>query len=272
MILLTAIGAFFKRIWDWIRQTAWVQPLLIVGIIFGVIFSIPSIVNAIKDAQTKANSVETYFHRYQISLAGGKESEAYRKTSLLKEKVEKTTIDENDVAEIQKEFGTAKFFFAYVADTCPDCANAKGGFDVLQKKWNTSNKDDQFYVENNESFSLFTIFSDEYTDETTSTETAFVQYLNTYIDFFEVAAESAQNTDYCANGKLSENSLEILSVADNQEFLTPTIFLIDFTEKAAQRSQKGISEVMFGVSADDDFARAKLLHDCWTHEGDFHIE
>ena len=38
MVVLSAIGRFFKKIWDWIKQTAWIQPLLIVGIIFGVIF------------------------------------------------------------------------------------------------------------------------------------------------------------------------------------------------------------------------------------------
>ena len=43
-----AIGRFFKKIWEWIKSTAWVQPLLIVAIIFGVIFSINTITNAIK--------------------------------------------------------------------------------------------------------------------------------------------------------------------------------------------------------------------------------
>ncbi len=43
MIILKAIGAFFVKIWRWIKDTAWVQPLLIVGAIFAVIFSIPYI-------------------------------------------------------------------------------------------------------------------------------------------------------------------------------------------------------------------------------------
>jgi hypothetical protein len=37
-----AIGRFFKRIWQWIKNTAWVQPLLIVVIIFAIIFSFSS--------------------------------------------------------------------------------------------------------------------------------------------------------------------------------------------------------------------------------------
>ena len=76
MVVLAAIGAFFKKIWDWIRNTAWVQPLLIVGIIFGVIFSIPAIVNAIKDAQEESDATENYYHQYQLTLEGGKDSDA----------------------------------------------------------------------------------------------------------------------------------------------------------------------------------------------------
>lgn len=33
------IGRFFKSIWEWIKTTAWVQPLLIVVIVFTIIFS-----------------------------------------------------------------------------------------------------------------------------------------------------------------------------------------------------------------------------------------
>ena len=39
MKILKAIGAFFARIWRWIKETAWVQPLLIVGAIFAIIFA-----------------------------------------------------------------------------------------------------------------------------------------------------------------------------------------------------------------------------------------
>ena len=41
MNIMKAISATFARFWRWIRETAWVQPLLIVGSLFAVIFSIP---------------------------------------------------------------------------------------------------------------------------------------------------------------------------------------------------------------------------------------
>ena len=40
MVVLRAIGGFFARIGRWIKETAWIQPLLIVGAIFAVIFAI----------------------------------------------------------------------------------------------------------------------------------------------------------------------------------------------------------------------------------------
>ncbi len=46
--VLNAIGKFFGRIWGWIKNTAWIQPLLIVGIIFGLIMSIKPITKLIQ--------------------------------------------------------------------------------------------------------------------------------------------------------------------------------------------------------------------------------
>ena len=43
MKVLKILATPFIAIWRWIKETAWVQPLLIVGLIFGIIFSIPSI-------------------------------------------------------------------------------------------------------------------------------------------------------------------------------------------------------------------------------------
>lgn len=55
-----AIGRFFKKIWEWIKQTAWIQPLLIVAIIFGIIFSISPITEAIKEAIEADDTGEFY--------------------------------------------------------------------------------------------------------------------------------------------------------------------------------------------------------------------
>ena len=74
--VLSVIGGFFVSIWRWIKETAWVQPLLIVGIIFGVIFAIPPIVSGINSIRERNESAETYYRKFQLSLAGAENSAA----------------------------------------------------------------------------------------------------------------------------------------------------------------------------------------------------
>ena len=49
MKFLKILDTPFVKLWGWIKDTAWVQPLLIVGCIFGVIFSIPYISKGIQN-------------------------------------------------------------------------------------------------------------------------------------------------------------------------------------------------------------------------------
>ena len=58
----------FVAVGRWVKDTAWVQPLLIVGVIFGIIFSIPSISKAIQEA-TAETDIEWYALK-QLSLDG----------------------------------------------------------------------------------------------------------------------------------------------------------------------------------------------------------
>ena len=262
MVLLAAIGAFFKKIWDWIRQTAWIQPLLIVGIIFGVIFSIPAIVNAIKNAQAEASATENYYHKYQLSLESGKDSKADKATDLIYKAMENPS-DEN-ISAVKDEIGTDKFFFTYVSDSCENCVQAKYGFDYLEKNWNKPG----FEVGEGVDFKLVSVFADEYTSETTSTKTAFVQYMERFPNFFELAAEAGYNTDYYELGHLNSSDLDTLAEAHPDNFLTPTILLIDFTKNSPQ---KGVSEVMFGVNGDTDKDKAELLLHCWNHSDEFSV-
>lgn len=266
MVVLAAIGAFFKKIWDWIKQTAWIQPLLIVGIIFGVIFSIPAIVNAIKSAKEESDATENYYHKYQLTLEGGEDSEAYKTTKIVYEAMDKTT--EETIAKVKEEVGQDKFFFVYVSDSCENCVQAKYGFDYLEKHWNNTDPNGGFYVGEGMEFKLVSIFADEYTSETTSTKSAFAQYVESFPNFFELAAEAAQNTDYYTLGKISKEDVTTLAEASADPFLTPCIFLMDFTQDAPQL---GVSEVMFGVEGSSDKDKAELLLHCWNHSDEFSV-
>ena len=41
--VLTAIGHFFRNIWRYIMTNAWIQPILIVALIFAIIFGLTGV-------------------------------------------------------------------------------------------------------------------------------------------------------------------------------------------------------------------------------------
>jgi len=274
MVVLTAIGRFFKKIWDWIKQTAWIQPLLIVGIIFGVIFSIPSIVKAVNAGKKENSTYNIYYHNFKYSLEGAAESKADKFTTRLAEICDPSK-NEAAEAEFKKEYPELgnKFFVAFVAKDCEECEKAKEGFSTFQKKFNIN---DAYLSETDkndevkETFQLVTIFTDDENEQTEENVTAFSKYLERHQGFFEDAASVAWELPYFHEGKLEESSLNALADADPDNFLAPTIMLFELKDKAAvSKRDAGVTEVMFGVEGDDKNAKARTLLDCWNHTNDF---
>ena len=265
MIVLSTIGRFFKKIWDWIKNTAWIQPLLIVGIIFGVIFSIPSIVKAVNKGKQEKATYNTYYHNYKLSFEGGINSEVDDFTNKLNE-----AFKGND-EEFKKAYGDKcgdKFFVAYVAKDCEKCEDAKDGFSTFEKKLNVN---DAFKSNvEGEVFHLVTIFTDDENEDTTDSQSAFVKYLDRQQTFFENVGSGIYDNAYYSKGKLNDTDLEALETADPDNFLTPTIFLVEIGD-AAKNNKKdpGVTELMFGVDGSDKNERARTLLDCWNHAGDF---
>ena len=171
MKILKLIGAFFARIGRWIKETAWVQPLLIVGAIFAVIFSIPSITKWVEKISEEAKSSEKYYQKYQHSLEGGENSDADK------------LIINIQYGEAKSKIGD-KFFLIFVSEDCTGCSEAKKGFEALEKHWNKS-----LAPKSSSPFKLVSIFTDEETDETTSRESAFAQFLDRNDEFFSEAAQ-----------------------------------------------------------------------------------
>lgn len=272
MVIIAAIGAFFKKIWDWIRQTAWIQPLLIVGLIFGVIFSIKPIVDAVKRGSSESKEAITFYHNYQKSLEGGADSEADVLTRTL-EKASNGTATEEELANVKNNKGERiyKFFLVYAAETCENCEAAKDGFDVLKDKLGQEG----FKSNDGSTFNMVTIFADQETNESTTDKTAFVQYLERNQSFFQECGSRAWETPYKENRPLSETDLEYLETSDPDNFLTPTILLVELDKDGNKRHgyeggfSAGVTEVMFGVEGESAYDKAQTLLDCWNHEGKF---
>jgi len=265
MVVLTAIGRFFKRIWDWIKQTAWIQPLLIVGLIFGVIFSIPAIVKAVNASKKEKNTYIAYYHDFKLSLEGEAESEADKFTTKLNEVMN----DSSKEAEFKNEFGDLgdKFFVAYVAKECDKCEKAKEGFSTFQERFDSYAKD----FEANK-FHLVTIFTDDENADTTESQTAFVKYLERHQDFFASAGAAISETPY-RKSHLQDADVEYFETANPDEFLTPTIMLVELGNVASSRHvDAGVTELMFGVEGETKGEKAQTLADFWNHAGEFSFD
>ena len=76
MVVLRAIGSFFVKIGRWIKETAWIQPLLIVGGIFAIIFSIPYISNWVSSWFDDSNAATNFYEKYKVSLDGAEKGES----------------------------------------------------------------------------------------------------------------------------------------------------------------------------------------------------
>lgn len=269
MVILKAIGGFFAKIGRWIRDTAWVQPLLIVGGIFAVIFSIPYIVDGIKAATAGGNESEAYYETKKVSLNGAEkeESEADQLLDYIVARSEGTQTPE------QVSKWGEKFFLTFVQKGCYGCETIQPGFETLQNEWNKS----EFTLNGEyagEEFKLYTIFTDEETDDEnlTGSETSFKKYFwQNHADFFEQAATAVEDRPYYneEGGSTSEYASLLQKIDDPENFQTPTTFMIDFKNAESGTWTFGISDILFNFEPyknnESSFGYARTLFYCWTH-------
>ena len=200
------IGLFFGKIfgglWNWIKETAWVQPLLIVGSIFAIIFSIPTITEWVNGIAESINSPESYYRNFQKTLEGEEDSDA--------QKLIDSMMDNDD------EFGE-KFMVAFVQVTCQFCKEAQPAFKELventSRYYGTQESDSISEVTKDQfgTFKFYTIFIDEtYDFPEDTTTTPFERFLQRNSAFLEKTAEVARNSPFKVNNQLSDAQIDIL--------------------------------------------------------------
>lgn len=271
MKVLRVIGGFFARIGRWIRDTAWVQPLLIVGGIFGIIFSIIPIKDGIEKLMEEGDPTEKYYKKYALSLEKSKEGES--EVDGLFKYIEDLQTYNGDVSKLDakdvKKYGE-KFFLAFVQENCSGCESGYPGFVTLQKNWNKMG----LTINDGLSFRIHTIYIDTIDEDDATSDNLFNDYiLNRYTRVFEEAIQTAQESDYCINqatGKLTDSTYykDAGKMLEEGGFQSPTTFLVSAAD-AALGYQYGISEVLFNYSPkgneEGDFRRAETLCDAWNH-------
>src|SRR5574344_621569 len=164
MIFLKAIGAFFVKIWRWIKETAWVQPLLIVGAIFAVIFSIPYITNWANSFTL--NSTNSFYNAQKMNLEGEKDDKSGDSASAADEltnSITANTIDNFYVNgsktvfdDTAKKYGE-KFFLIFADSTNTASKSAETGFKYLRDNWGKY----AYNPTDKGTFQYYTIFKDD---------------------------------------------------------------------------------------------------------------
>ncbi len=266
MIILKSIGNIFVKLWRWIKETAWVQPLLIVGGIFAIIFSIPYIVKWVQSWSSSSDAVTSYFKKHQLSLDGAKDetSEA--------DELMHYMLNSSDTT-LQNKYGT-KFFLLFTKSGCEGCENVYYGLKTLEDNWN----ENEFSMDNAQDFHLYTIFIDETDkDETALFQTYF--YEAHYLNEFEELSSQMTLSYYYANqgGSGSSYATNIEMLAGTDSFTVPTLFYIDFayndSSACRQTNSLAVTEILFAVdektSGSGNFGRARTLFDAYNHTGEF---
>lgn len=262
MVVLRAIGGFFAKIGRWIRDTAWIQPLLIVGGIFAVIFSIPYITSWVSSWFSSGSASNSYYDGKSLSWSDIDEQKS--EIDNLFQYVSNFETEKGNASKAYKKYGE-KFFVAFVQEDCTGCESNYYGFKTLQSDWKN--------YTTTEEFKLFTIFIDEENEDDKVETNYFKKYIvgdyNTdhYNEVFE--AFSTLETNYTVL-----NSIDV--EAKFNEFTSPTTFLFDFTENAPKGGNYngdaldfGLSEIFFDVTGDSNNKKAKFIWECWNHSGAF---
>ena len=271
MVVLRAIGGFFVRIGRWIKETAWIQPLLIVGAIFAVIFAIPHIIDGVKGLFDESDNANKFFAKYQISLKN-----AEKGTSKVDEFF--TKIEDGKADEIKSNYGE-RFFVAFVKE---DSSNQDlyGGLKTFKDKWSSKDKEfvglDGKALEGN--FKLYTIYTDSTTEVNNEDVNLFDQvWLNHYTVFETMASGNYLDTTYYALNKgYKASNYESAFTSDKLDacpMSTPLVMYFDYSDgnkiDAENQKVKGLSDVIFTVDGSSDLERARTLKNCWAHTEKF---
>lgn len=269
MIILRAIGRFFARIGRWIKETAWIQPLLIVGAIFAIIFAIPHIIDGVKSWFSESDAANKFYAQYQLSLKGA-DSGDFVGTS----EVDKlfTNIYEGNEEEVKKAVGGDKFFLTFVQKNNSSAKDLYSGIKMFKDKFNKNAE----FSDLDGKFNLKVIYTDTTNDDN---ENLFDMVWNNHYDFFEELTDGTYlpNTFYAINNKYTQSNYASNFAPDSSldecPMSTPLIMFFDYTDANLidKENQKveGLSDVIFSVEGSSDLEKARTLKNCWSHKDKF---
>ena len=268
MKILSAIGRFFARIGRWIKETAWIQPLLIVGSIFAIIFAIPHIIHGVQGWFSSSNNSNKFFAQYRLSLTGAdKDDNEFGGSSDVDKFL--SYIDAGDKKdEVVKMAGGERFFVAFIKKGAADDL-----YEGLKEFKDSFGKNDEF-KDLNGKFRLLTVFTDTTNDDN---ENLFDMTWGNHIGLFEDMANGnfLPTTAYAINNGYGQTKYDSNFVGSESEdkcpMSTPLVMYFNYSDDYTVDNQKvkGLSDVLFEVKGSDKYEKARTLKRCWAHTDEF---
>ena len=273
MVVLRAIGGFFARIGRWIKETAWIQPLLIVGAIFAVIFAIPHIIDGVKGWFNESDNASKFFAKYQLSLKNANVRNDKDSGSSKVDELFTFLESDNEADKVKSKYGE-RFFIAFVKDD-DSCKDLYGGLKTFKDKWSSKDKEfvglDGNLLKGN--FKLYTIYTDATVTVNNEEINLFDQvWLNHYSVFETMASGGYLDTTFYAQNKgYKASNYESSFTSDKLDacpMSAPLVMYFDYSEDNLLKDNqkvKGLSDVIFTVDGSSDLERARTLKQCWSH-------
>lgn len=285
MKILKAIAKPFVALWNWIKETAWIQPLLIVGCIFGIILSIPYISSGIQNLINQKESHLKYFETSYLSLEGSKQGQENSAAN----KFFDAFVDAQDAwaqgdktkaqAALKNYSGENKFFLFFVQEDCSSCKNLKVGAQYLQNNWSSYiGLDGETYASYKfQAIEVDQTFDDDYYTEENRKPIDDLVASNSYLSFYRTAMSMVDKQNYYINLAQS-NSTSASTLISNTTGLnetskiqTPTCMIIDLSDD--NKTGYIISTIFYSIpSSDSDDINVdctKFLANAWMGKEDF---
>jgi len=272
MKVLSAIGRFFARIGRWIKETAWIQPLLIVGAIFAIIFAIPHIINGVKGWFSSSDSTNAFFAQYRLSLNNA--DNIKDGASVGSSDVDKflTYVEDGERDQVTKMVGAERFFVAFIQK---ESGSSKELYEGIKEFRDNFNRNDEFLGLKGK-FKLITIYIDTTNDDD---ENLFDMVWINHYSLFETMSDGnyLPLTPYATNNDIGADKYEKnFSASESEEKCpmdTPLMMYFDYTADnwfdEADQKVLGLSDVLFSVDGNSKLEKAYLLRDCWSHADKF---
>lgn len=286
MNFLKKLGTPFVAIWRWIKETAWVQPLLIVGVIFAIIFSIPSITSWVQSWDFGDDAYK-WLQNNQLSLKGitdekveGEVAEFFQ--AFDKAQSEWANSDKNAAREAMKKYtGDANKMFLYFVQENDAAKNINEANKLLvEEKWNEKvvKRAEEAKIPCEGKFAYRTIFTDEVIevddkDYTYQDHTAYDYFTTSsreFERFYATIYDAYQDTSYYKNivndkiegVEITQYQTSINSLKTTTNPSAPTLFVIDLTDN--NKNDQIVSNIVFQIEGSDEFTRADFLANAWV--------